>query len=114
MDISLHYENVFLKPNYNLVKTRSEIDTDVNFLGKVFRLPVIPANMKCCVDFDVCQILDSKFYFYIMHRFEHDIFAFVKDANESNFNVVSISVGIQEKDKALIANIASIILELTM
>ena len=106
MDISLHYENVFLKPNYNLVKTRSEIDTDVNFLGKVFRLPVIPANMKCCVDFDVCQMLDSKFYFYIMHRFEHDIFAFVKDANECNFNIVSISVGIQEKDKALIANIA--------
>jgi len=106
MDISLHYENVFLKPNYNSVKTRSEIDTDVNFLGKVFCLPVIPANMKCCVDFDVCQILDSKYYFYIMHRFEHDIFAFVKDANECNFNIVSISVGIQEKDKALIANIA--------
>jgi len=106
MDISLHYENVFLKPNFNSIKTRSEIDTDVNFLGKVFRLPVVPANMKCCVDFDLCQLLDMRRYFYIMHRFDHDIFAFVKDANECYFSVVSISVGIQEKDKALIANIA--------
>lgn len=106
MDISLHYDNVFLKPNFNTIKTRSNIDTDVNFLGKVFRLPVIPANMKCCVDFDTCQFLDSKLYFYIMHRFDHDVYAFVKDANEANFNIVSISVGIQEKDKALITNIA--------
>lgn len=106
MDISLHYENVFLKPNFNTVKTRSEIDTDVNFLGKVFRIPVIPANMKCCVDFDICQSLDLKNYFYIMHRFDHDIFAFVKDANECHFNNVSISVGIQDKDKALINNLS--------
>jgi len=106
MDISLHYENIFLKPNYNSIKTRSEIDTDINFLGKVFRIPVVPANMKCCVDFDICQMLDTKQYFYIMHRFDHDIFGFVKDANESYFNVVSISVGIQEKDKALIANLS--------
>lgn len=106
MDISLHYENVFLKPNFNSIKTRGEIDTDINFLGRVFRIPVVPANMKCCVDFDTCQILDSKYYFYIMHRFDHDIFAFVKDANECFFNTVSISIGIQDKDKALITNLA--------
>jgi len=107
MDISLHYENVFLKPNFSSVKTRSEIETDVNFLGKVFKLPVIPANMRCCVDFDICQLLDSKHYFYIMHRFDHDIFAFVRDANEALFNNVSISIGIQFKDKALINNLAN-------
>ena len=102
MDISLHYENVFLKPNFNNVKTRSDISTEVKFLDKTFRLPVIPANMKCCVDFDICQLLDLKHYFYVMHRFDHDIFAFVKDANEAVFNNVSISIGIQGKDKALI------------
>jgi GMP reductase len=107
MDISLHYENVFLKPNFSSVKTRSEIETDVNFLGKVFGLPVIPANMRCCVDFDICHLLDSKHYFYIMHRFDNDIFAFVRDANEALFNNVSISVGIQFKDKALINNLAN-------
>ena len=106
MDISLHYENIFLKPNFNSVKTRAEIDTDINFLGNTFRLPVVPANMKCCVDFDICQALDSKYYFYIMHRFDHDILRFVREANECNFNVISISVGIQDKDKSLISSIA--------
>jgi len=107
MDISLHYENVFLKPNFNSVRTRADISTEVNFLDKTFRLPVVPANMKCCVDFDTCQMLDSKHYFYIMHRFDHDIFAFVRDANEACFNNVSISVGIQFKDKALINNLGN-------
>ena len=107
MDISLHYENVFLKPNYSSVQSRSEIDTDILFCGKKFKLPVIPANMRCCIDFDTCQLLDSKHYFYIMHRFDHDIFAFVRDANEALFNNVSISVGIQFKDKALINNLAN-------
>ena len=107
MDISLHYENVFLKPTFNYIQTRSEIDTSVLFCNKTFCLPIVPANMKCCVDFDTCQLLDSKHYFYIMHRFDHDIFAFVRDANEAFFNNVSISVGIQFKDKALINNLAN-------
>ena len=107
MDISLHYDNVYLKPNFNSIKTRAEISTEVKFLDKTFCLPVVPANMKCCVDFDTCQILDSKQYFYIMHRFDHDIFAFVRDANEASFNNVSISVGIQFKDKALINNLGN-------
>lgn len=102
MDLSLHYENVFLKPNFNSVKTRADIDTDISFLGKVFKLPVVPANMKCCVDLDVCKLLDSKHYFYIMHRFDEDIQNFVRYASIQNFNVVSISVGIQQKDKDLI------------
>jgi len=106
MDISLHYDNIFLRPNLNFVNTRSDISTQVNFLGRNFKLPVIPANMKCCVDFDICQRLDSKYYFYIMHRFDHDIFAFIKDANECFFNIISVSVGIQEKDRALISNIS--------
>jgi len=106
MSASLHFENIFLKPNFNSIQSRSEISTDVNFLGRVFRSPVIPANMKCCVDFDVCQMLDIKNYFYIMHRFDHDIFAFVKDANECHFSNISISVGIQDKDKALLSNLA--------
>jgi len=107
MDISLHYENVFLKPNHNSVKSRAEIDTDINFLGKVFRLPIIPANMKCCVDQDTCEMLDKNNYFYIMHRFDEDILNFVRYANGQNFNTVSISVGIQQKDKNLIDALAN-------
>ena len=110
MDISLYYENVFLKPNFNSVKTRSEIDTDINFLGKIFKLPVIPANMKCCVDFDICKYLDHNGYFYIMHRFDIDIVKFVEEANDNSwmgkFKNVSISIGIQRKDSDIISELA--------
>ena len=106
MDISLHYENVFLKPNFNTVQTRSQIDTEVMFCGKTFMLPVIPANMKCCVDNEVCKLLDSKQCFYIMHRFDEDVQNFVRYANLQNFNTVSISVGIQQKDRNLVTAIS--------
>lgn len=104
--MNYNYNNIFLIPKYSFVNSRSLISTEINFLNKKFKLPIIPSNMKCCVDFDICQLLDKHLYFYIMHRFDIDIFGFVKDANELNFNTISISVGIQEKDRALINNIA--------
>lgn len=111
MDTALHYENIFLKPNFNTVESRSEIDTSVNFCGHIFKLPVIPANMKCCVDSDICRMLDFNNYFYIMHRFDTDINKFVEDANDrtwlGNLKTISISVGIQFKDEALINNLAN-------
>ena len=111
MDISLHYENIFLKPNFNSVRTRSEIDTDVMFCGKTFALPVVPANMKCCIDYDVCKMLDFENYFYIMHRFGIDIMQFVEEANNKawmgEFKTISISVGIQPKDANIITELAA-------
>lgn len=106
MDISLHYENVFLKPNYSSIQSRSEIDTDILFCGHTFKLPVVPANMKCCIDTDTCALLDKHGYFYIMHRFDEDIHNFVRFANLQKFNLVSISVGIQQKDKNILTSIA--------
>lgn len=111
MNPALHYENVFLKPTFNSIQTRSEIDTDVMFCGKTFRLPVIPANMKCCVDYDVCKMLDLENYFYIMHRFDIDIVQFVEAANNKawmgEFKNISISVGTQSKDTSVITELAA-------
>ena len=106
MDISLHYENVFLKPNFNSVQSRAEIDTHIMLCGHEFKLPVIPANMKCCVDAETCMLLDKHGYFYIMHRFDEDMQNFVRYANSQKFNTVSISVGIQQKDRNLLTAIS--------
>ena len=105
MDISLHYENVFLKPNFNTIKSRAEIDTNVLFCGHDFKLPVLPANMKCCIDENTCELLDKHGYFYVMHRFDNDIQIFVRHANSRKFNVVSISIGIQQKDRDILTAI---------
>jgi GMP reductase len=111
MDISLHYENVFLKPNFNSIQSRTEIDTDVMFCGRRFKLPVVPANMRCCIDSDICKMLDLDNYFYIMHRFDIDIIKFVEDANNrawlGDLKTISISVGIQSKDAGIITELAN-------
>jgi GMP reductase len=62
--------------------------------------------MKCCIDTDTCALLDKHGYFYIMHRFDEDIHNFVRFANLQKFNLVSISVGIQQKDRHLLTSIA--------
>ncbi len=44
------YENVLLLPRKCRVQSRSECDSSVEFGGRVFNLPVVPANMKTVVD----------------------------------------------------------------
>jgi len=41
-----------------------------------------------------------------MHRFEEDVQNFIRCANLQNFNTISISVGVQQKDKDLINTIS--------
>jgi GMP reductase len=103
---SYHYKDIFLIPKFNDIISRSHIDTTREFCGKKFKLPVIPANMKCCIDYDICKFLSENGYFYVMHRFDEDILNFIRYANLQKFNTVSISVGIQQKDRELITTIS--------
>lgn len=99
MDKKLYYDDVALVPGFSKFKSRSEIDVSCNIDGIKFRLPVIPANMKCVIDEKIAHFLSSNLYFYIMHRFDVDNYKFVKHANENSWRVVSISVGVKDKDK---------------
>ena len=44
------YQAVFLKPRYSEFHSRSEADVFVKLGNKTFKVPVIPANMKCTID----------------------------------------------------------------
>jgi len=107
---SYHYKDIFLIPKFNDITSRYHINTTRVFCGRTFELPIIPANMKCCVDYDICQALDSANCFYVMHRFDNDIIKFVENANDrawmNDFKTVSISVGIQSKDASIITELA--------
>jgi GMP reductase len=83
-------------PDLGILKSRSLADASVNFLGKEFGLPVIPANMKSVVDERVCERLSQGGYFYIMHRFGVDLIEFCRQAQD--WKTVSISVGVKEED----------------
>ena len=44
------YEDIQLIPNKCIVESRSECDTSVEFGGRTFKLPVVPANMQTIID----------------------------------------------------------------
>lgn len=105
----LSYEQVCLLPQYSVVKSRSECDTSYTdpVTGLLFKIPVIPANMKCCIDTSLARWMSENQYFYSMHRFG-DNFEFVRLANYENWRFISISIGVKDEDYALLNRINSI------
>lgn len=99
-DFLLSYDTVTLFPRHSSLSSRDKADTSLNFLGRSFRLPVVPANMKDVINIDMAKYLASNGYFYIYHRFgegRENTKSFVTEANEINLNCISISVGVSDK-----------------
>jgi GMP reductase len=104
------YQEVFLKPRYSQFHSRSEADVSVKLGNKTFKVPVMPANMKCTIDAAKAKWMSDNDYFYVMHRFNSDPLAkpnadnkkFIEMANKENFKNISISIGVKEEDVELI------------
>lgn len=102
------YSDISLIPKRGILKTRQNADTSV-FLGKrSFHLPVVPANMKCTVDWQLAHKLAQNNYFYVMHRFDDSNEAFIKWGIKENIRYLSISVGVKEEDRKLITTLKTI------
>lgn len=95
---ALHYKDIVLVPNYSELSSRSEADVTTQMGNFIFKVPVVPANMRCTIDEKTARALDQMQCFYIMHRFDIDLYEFVKLANEEDWYSVSISVGVNEAD----------------
>ena len=104
------YQDVFLKPRYSEFHSRSEADVSVKLGNKTFKVPVMPANMKCTIDVDKAKYMSENNYFYVMHRFNSDHSSapntdnkkFIEMANRESFKNISISLGVKDEDKELI------------
>ena len=70
------FEEIYLLHNKCIAETRKDCDPSVMFGGRRFRVPVVPANMKSVVNENTCVYLAEKGWFYIMHRFGIDNYAF--------------------------------------
>jgi GMP reductase len=105
MDI-FDYDNVLLLPRKCRVNSRSECDTSVEFGGRRFRLPVVPANMKTVIDEAISEYLAANGYFYVMHRFDLDSVAFARRMRDKGL-YVSISSGVKDADRATIDRLAA-------
>lgn len=100
------YDHILLLPRKCRVESRSECDASVEFGGRRFKLPVVPSNMKTVVDEKVCVWLASNGYFYVMHRFDLDNIAFVRDMKKQGL-FASISLGVKGPDYATVDQLAA-------
>lgn len=96
--LALSYRDVYLVPRHSTLKSRSEADISVEFLGRKFCAPWLPANMSSVINGDIACWLGENDYPYIMHRFG-DNRAFVERANRENWKLISVSVGVKDADK---------------
>jgi GMP reductase len=100
----LSYQDVLLVANYSELDSREHADTSVDLCGYKFRLPVVPANMQDVIDVDIAKYLSENGYFYIYHRFSNT-FDFVIRANQENWKLISISIGVNQDSYDLLFQI---------
>jgi GMP reductase len=100
------YDNILLLPRKCRVQSRGECDTSIEFGGRRFLLPVVPANMKTVVDEPISQMLAESGHFYVMHRFDLDAVAFARRMRDRGL-FVSISSGVKPADFAMIDQLAA-------
>lgn len=100
------YDKVLLLPRKCRVESRAECDPSVEFGGRRFKLPVVPANMKTVVDEKICLWLAQNGYFYVMHRFDLDNVKFVRQMHEAGA-FASISVGVKAADYEAVDKLAA-------
>jgi len=105
----LSYDTVCLRPKFSTLPSRSDADTSVDFLGRRFKLPVIPANMEDVISPDNAKFLSENDYFYIYHRFGKEnsdhphlkTSTLIKKANQENWKCISVSIGTNEYEPEL-------------
>ena len=100
------YDKVLLLPRKCRVQSRSECDPGIEFGGRRFKLPVVPANMKTVVDEKICLWLAQNGYFYVMHRFDLDNVAFVRQMHDAGA-YASISLGVKQADYDTVDRLAA-------
>jgi GMP reductase len=91
----LGYNDIALKPKKCIVDSRKECNTSVKIGNRVFDMPICAANMKSVINIETCKFFARKNWFYIMHRFDIDIFDFIYEMQKENL-YTSISIGINE------------------
>jgi GMP reductase len=102
---ALKYSDISLVPKYSEVHTRCDCDTSLEIGKHKFKLPIVPANMKSVIDFNMSRWMSQNGYFYIMHRFDRSLADDVGLANSEGWQTISFSTGAKAKDKIHVMNI---------
>ena len=104
---SIGYKNIILSHNKSILSTRADANLEVKVKNKTLACPVILANMPTCQTPQILSKFAMKNWPYVFNRLWGDdkIFEFIKRANEQNWNLISISIGVQPSDMVLLKKI---------
>lgn len=109
----LAFDDVILVPGYNGIKSRQNVTTSVNLLGKTFEIPIISSNMDTITEDSMANAVSTLGGMAILHRFltiEENVAMFKKCKFKDK---VGISVGLGkdslQRAEALVSAGASII-----
>lgn len=98
------FQDINLIPRKCIVASRSECCTSVSIGNRLFKLPVMPANMECVINDDIAFKLASNKYFYVHHRFDVDVIKFCRRMKDANL-ITSISIGVNEDAYTTLENL---------
>lgn len=101
------YEDIQLIPNKCIVDSRSACDTSIEFGGRTFKIPVVPANMQTVLDEELSLWLAENGYFYTMHRFNPETRIDFIEKMQAKGLFASISVGVKEDEYAFVEELAT-------
>jgi GMP reductase len=100
-----NYSDIYLTPRYSQLRSRSEADTSIIFLGRKWSGNWCPANMESVINLDIAKWCSFNNYFYIYHRFHGATKQLLQKARAESWPYISISIGVKEEDKQLIQDI---------
>lgn len=104
------FNDINLLPKLCVVDSRSECDTTIKLGNNIFKLPIIPSNMRSVINEDIAEKLAKRNYFYVMHRFDVDIINFVRDFKTKSL-ITSISIGVNTDSYELLLSLKELGLE---
>jgi GMP reductase len=102
---SYNYSDIYLTPRYSNLRSRSQADTSILFLGRKWAGNWCPANMESVINLDIAKWCAFNNYFYIYHRFHGATRYLLQTARAESWPYVSISIGVKDEDRQLIQDI---------
>lgn len=110
----LCFDDVLLEPKKSEIKSRSDVDNSIfiNKLGTTIEHPIIPANMKTIIGYDMAEAIYCSGGLGLLHRFMNidDQILIVKQLeNKFGTNVwshIGFSVGVKPEDYVHVKKLA--------
>ena len=72
--INYTFNDMFIKPAYSDINSRSECNLGTTFCGRTYSIPLVPANMSSIAGYDMLKKMSNMGGIGIMHRFNDYLF----------------------------------------